>query len=530
LCADLKIDEKIMSFIYTCIEEWPPLAWLATCDPSTRAVEVLHGSRVETRPDWFAEAVWDGDCEQADFDRTDLVFGSGGRLRDDEPIFVSSATTVDRLHSLESNGRIWVSNSLACLLAAVGGRVAPDYDGYFRDFETIIRGIANYHRTVASSAGPVRLTYYDNLCWRNDRLVEFPKPTPRRDFSTFERYRDSVEAILCQLAENARSASRTYSYRLLATISSGYDSPAVAALARRAGLRQTLSFSAARDQRPDSGAEVARRLGLEPIVVDSSLWRRSKLPEVPFLASDAKGEDVYYAGGEDVLDGTLLLTGYGGSRVWNKGSDLLADLERSDQSGLSLCEYRLWAGFLHCPVTYIGGRQTQDLRHISNAAEMAPWDVPGGYSRPICRRVLEEAGVPRQLFGMEKKAASILFFDRNTFLSEGSLADYRSWCRRHLKRSSGPIHLACAGLTAGARAAARGMQSLAGALHAVIPFALLARVRSSGRLTCFANHEQLFAHVFPWALEKAVERYRMRTTASGGCKSPVCLTQASTAG
>jgi hypothetical protein len=497
-----------MSFVYTCMEDWPPLAWLATCDPYTPAVEVLHGAQVETHTDWFAEAAWDSEYEQADFDRTDMVFGTGGRLRDDELIFVSSATTVDRLHSLEANGRVWVSNSLACLLSAVGGRVPPDYRGYFRDFETIIRGITNYHRTITSSAGPVRLTYYDNLSWRSGALVEVPKPNPRRDFSSFERYRNAVESALCRLSENASSPARSHPYRLLATISSGYDSPTVAALARRAGLHQTLSFSASRDQRPDDGAEVARRLGLEPIVVDSMLWKSKKLPEVLFLASDAKGEDVYYAGADDVLASRLLLTGYGGSRVWNKGDDLLADLERSDQSGLSLCEYRLWAAFLHCPLTYIGGRQTHDLRRISNAPEMKPWDVPGSYSRPICRRILEEAGVPRQWFGMEKKAASILFFDRNSFLTETSLADYQAWRQRNLKRSTRPIHLAGARLMAWVRAAARGAQSLAGALHAVFPLGLLARIHASGRLTTFANHEPLFAHVFPWALEKAIERYR----------------------
>jgi hypothetical protein len=513
-----------MNFKYICIEDWPPLAWLATCDPDTATVEVIHGRQVETYPDWFAEAAWDGDYEQADFDRTDLVYGTGGRLRDDELTFVSSATTVDRLHSFQDDGRTYVSNSLACLLAAVDGRVAPHYNGYFRDFETIIHGIGNYHRTVASSAGPVRLTYYNNLRWCDGALVEVPKPNPRRDFATFERYRDEVESALCRLAENAGSPLRSHPYRLLATISSGYDSPAVAALARRAGLRQTLSFSTSRDHRPDSGAEVARRLGLVPIVVDSSLWKSNRLSEVPFLASDAKGEDVYYAGAQDVLAGTLLLTGYGGSRVWDKGKDLLGDLERSDQSGLSLCEYRLWAGFLHCPVTYIGGRQTGDLRRISNDPAMAPWDVSGSYSRPICRRILEEAGVPRPLFGMEKKAASILFFDRNSFLSDASLADYMAWRQRHLPHPAGPVRMVGAGLTACARATVQGLQSLAGALHAVVPISSLRRVRTSGRLTSFVHREQRFAHVFPWALEKAIERYRngaIQARAGGGCQPPV---------
>ena len=498
-----------MNLDYTRLEGWPPLAWLARCRRDTRDIQVAHGSRVETHPDWFAEAVWDGDFEDGGLDRTDLVFGSGGRLRDGSLAFVSSGTTVDRLHSLEAGGSVWVSNSLACLLAGVGASVSPRYRRYFEDFETIIRGFTNYRREVASSAGPVRLTYHHNLLWKDGQLGEVDKPYPKRDFGSFERYREFLESSLCRLADNMRSPLRHHRYELLATISSGYDSPTVAAVARPAGLRQTLSFSQARDQRPDSGAEVARRLGLEPIVIDSTAWQQVPFAEVPFLASDSKGEDVYYRGAEDVLRGRVLLTGYGGSRVWDKGKPPPEYHERSDQSGLSLCEYRLWAGFLHCPVTFLGGRQTADLRRISNAPEMAPWDVPGGYSRPLCRRVLEEAGVPRHLFGMDKKAASILFFDRNSFLSPGSLADYRRW----LERTQGgtlarALRWATGRPAAAGLAGVRGAQSLARAAGRVLPLGLLTRLGSSGRLTRFANYEPLFDHVFPWALDRARQRYQ----------------------
>jgi hypothetical protein len=516
--------EKAMNLSYLPVDEWPPLAWLAVCDGSG-SVSVAHGNRVETHPHWFAEAVWAGAYEQADFDDTDLVFGTGGRLRGEGLVFVSSATVVDRLHALEAHGRTWVSNSLACLLAAVGATVDPHYHRYFHDFESIIGGLTKYRRTLASSAGPVRLTYYDNLAWQAGRLVEVHKPYPKRDFSTFARYRDFLEDTLCRLAENSKAPQRTHPYDLLATISSGYDSPTVAAVARRAGLRQTLSFAQARDGRPDSGAEVARRLGLEPLLIDSRAWQKGTLPEVPFIAADAKGEDVYYGGAAEVLRGRLLLTGYGGSRVWDKGIAPPEHLERSDQSGLSLCEYRLWAGFLHCPVTLLAARQTQDLRNISNSPEMAAWDVPGGYSRPICRRLLEEAGVPRQLFGQEKKAASILFFDRHSFLSPGSLADYQAWRHAHALAGRTPLRLVREGLAAGARTAVRGVQALAGALHRAVPVKLLARLSKSGKLTAFARYERLFAHVFPWALERATERYRCSLPLSRRLEGPLSRRQ-----
>lgn len=483
------------------IDRWPPLAWLAICRADDSCVVVKHGSRVEVNSKWFAEAVWGGDYSAGEFDRTDLVFGSGARVRDDSIVFVPSATTVDRLHWIEQNGCTWVSNSLACVLTAVDGDVDPAYPHYFRDFETIIRGTRDYRRTIDTSAGSVQLAYYENVVWKNGQVTESLKPAARRDFSSFEAYYEFVESALCRIGDNMRSAEREHPYQWLATASSGYDSPTVAAIARAAGLKQTLSFTRDRDHRDDSGAEIARRLGLSPITIDSGAWRGQRDSEIPFIASDSKGEDVYYAGAARVLAGRCLLTGYGGTRVWGKGDAPPEEHQRSDQAGLSLCEFRLWAGFVHCPVTYFGDRQTRDLRAISNSDEMKPWDVPGGYSRPICRRVLEEAGVPRSMFGTEKKAASVLLFDRRSFLSAESLADFRQWLSSNVpnyRRSAAQGAL---------RAAARFVQRTAGAAHRVIPIPLLNRIRQSGRLTVFANQEPLFDHIFPWALEKAKQRY-----------------------
>jgi hypothetical protein len=96
---------------------------------------------------------------------------------------------------------------------------------------------------------------------------------------------------------------------------------------------------------------------------------------------------------------------------------------------LSLTEYRLAIGMLHCPVSFWGVRQIKELHAISNSDEMRPWDVPGDYSRPICRRIVESAGVPRELFGQEKKAAWVLISSGREFLSPSSARDYFEWLR-----------------------------------------------------------------------------------------------------
>ena len=71
-----------------------------------------------------------------------------------------------------------------------------------------------------------------------------------------------------------------------------------------------------------------------------------------------------------------MLTGFHGDMVWDKHAKALApDIIRSDQSGLSLTEYRLWTGFLHLPLPFVGVRQIEDIHAISHDPEMAPWDI-----------------------------------------------------------------------------------------------------------------------------------------------------------
>src|SRR5437870_1870537 len=70
-----------MHFRYTPVPACPPLAWLACGHRGDPTVEVVHGPDVETTPDGFSEAVWDGEFARTGFDETDLVFGSGARRR-----------------------------------------------------------------------------------------------------------------------------------------------------------------------------------------------------------------------------------------------------------------------------------------------------------------------------------------------------------------------------------------------------------------------------------------------------------------
>lgn len=491
---------------YHRVDAWPALAWLARCRGKSDVIDVIHGTRVEVTSEFFCEAVWDGPFEAGDFDRTDVVCGSGGRLRDGIVTFVSAGHTVDRLQMLARDDEYWISNSLTCLLAVVGAQVDPAYPHYFRDFSSIRFGLSRYVRHLATSAGDVRLVYFDNVQWDGKRMDVRPKPELTRDFTSFERYRGFLDDTMQRIATNLGASSRRHPLRMLGTISSGYDSATVVALASKIGLRDLISFEQGVGDDSDSGQEIAACLGLHTTMFHRDAWRQDLFPEVPFLAADAKGEDVFLKGAESVLGGSVLFTGHYGGKVWcMETTGLGPDFERHDQSGLSLTEYRLHAGFIHCPVPYFGARQIADLCRISRSAALARWDFGGRYSKPIARRIVEEAGVPRTAFGMRKKASSVLFFHAQSFLTPTAMAEYLPWLEANVPARRRPS-LWDRVMRGSVASAARAAQLVASRVNRDGPAGDFLH-RAARYAAGWADNEPLFSWVFPWASERARAAY-----------------------
>ena len=104
-------------------------------------------------------------------------------------------------------------------------------------------------------------------------------------------------------------------------------------------------------------------------------------------------------------------------------------------------EFRLRVGFVHLPVPTIGALRTPELRKISRSPAMKPWVISPNYDRPIPRRIVEEAGVPRSWFGQNKKAVGARFFDGpnrspedlRIHLSPSSFRDYQQYFTHHYK-------------------------------------------------------------------------------------------------
>jgi hypothetical protein len=153
----------------------------------------------------------------------------------------------------------------------------------------------------------------------------------------------------------------------------------------------------------------------------------------------------------------------------------------------------------------MGVRQAREINEISKSPDMAPWNVPGKYSKPICRRVVEEAGIPRNLFGVSKKAASVLFDSRIDGLSSATHNEYYTWLCRN---SKGKL------LYAGSRLLEWFHWPYTTTLRGVRKVVRMAPepLRSKGhQLTRWLEDLEcnlsLFRHTCPWAIEKAKERY-----------------------
>lgn len=496
-----------MEINYVHVPDWPPFAWIAIGRSGTSELRFMHGAHVEVAAFGACEAVWDKPFDEGDFDLTDIVAGSGMRVRGTEVVFVSAGSTVDRLQFLVDGDDFYISNSLPCLLAAARAEVSPCYTEYYPDFASVVKGINEYKRSIESSRGPIQLVYFDNVKWDGVTPIVVRKPDCTRSLPDFDAYEKFLKDTMDAVAANMHAPARKRPYEMLGTLSSGYDSTMVTVLAKDAGLRDVLCFDQARKGDDDSGVPNATRLGLNARLVPTTAWRNLDRPEVPFIAANAMGEEVRVKSAEEWLEGRVLMTGYHGDKIWDKQTKKLGpDIVRGDPSGGSLTEYRLWAGFIHCPIPFWAVRQIKDIVRISNSEEMSAWDVPGDYSRPICRRIGEEAGLPRDSFGTRKLAASVMLHDYEHFLTSDSIDDYLQWIRNNREQWR----------DCGRRPpfVSRKILDWDSSLLLMIDRAVVWLKRrpflwrAGHWLDKNHHHHYLRSYIFPWALDRAGERYR----------------------
>jgi len=403
----------------------PKLAWVAEVDRAKGIVTLLHGPLVEVRRNFFIEGVWNGLFQNGEFGETDCVFGTGGILGQESIRFVTSASTTDSLYYAEKGEQVTVSNSLPLLLAYIQDILDPRYPHYDRICLSILDGINDYRRDIPTTRGTVRRQMYRNIDVSREQISESDKRMPPR-FECFKDYRNYLRDNYALIAANARDRARTQSLEIFSTQSKGYDSTAVNGIASAYGIDKVFTVSKAKNdfylahhdegkELDDDGGEICESLGLKYI----RLNRRA-------FAEEFDQESLYYSAIHHNQDANLkdisnhiskvgiLLTGMHGG-IWAPKGNIGAraftdsDLRSGDTGGHGRSEVRLVVGFIHLPLPYIGERRLQDIVNITESTEMDPWRLGNAYDRPIPRRIAEEAGVPRHLFGHSKMGSVVIF-------------------------------------------------------------------------------------------------------------------------
>jgi hypothetical protein len=100
-------------------------------------------------------------------------------------------------------------------------------------------------------------------------------------------------------------------------------------------------------------------------------------------------------------------------------------------------EFRLRVGFVKVAIPFFGAARAEDIDKISNSGEMEFWRLGNDYDKPIPRRILETAGVPRGLFGVRKDGGvgnSLRFLGIRhlaKIMPPGSYRDFRKYYEEH---------------------------------------------------------------------------------------------------
>jgi hypothetical protein len=166
----------------------------------------------------------------------------------------------------------------------------------------------------------------------------------------------------------------------------------------------------------DDGTEICETLGVKFIPINRHAFKEKFDEEYLYYCARHHNQDVNLKEiNHHITNVGILLTGVHGEILCSNdrfvAPPLMEDstLKRLDVAGHGLGELRLVAGFIQVPLPFIGARRKADIVKITESSDMDPWRLGNKYDRPIARRIAEEAGLPRQMFGQSKMGSVVIF-------------------------------------------------------------------------------------------------------------------------
>jgi len=396
----------------------PRLAWVLKLEGNRADVGV--GSRVAVAEDSLFDGGYAFTSDPADLKPDAVYFGSGASWRDGKMTLIAPSHTFEGIWVVESASAVWASNSYPLVVAA-SQPCGFDIRRARLAIRAVFRGVSAGGTEVYRSAD-TRVLRCQNA------FVELGGPSGLSErqqcqalrFSDYETYTEHLRTVLREV--RASFSGNGFS----AHASRGYDSAASAVLAASAGPTSVISVARTCMGQDDDGSIIGELLSLPIHRIDRPV-RQTLVREFPgelvvaetiapadhanvfeFFDGYTIGDEVLSVPNEVVAD-RVVVNGRGGDLMWDAHGAAWNDFVRPDRSshgGGGLSEYRLRAGFANVPLPAVAFNHADVVRRISLDAEMAPWRLGTDYDRPVPRRVIEEAGVPRGLFGERKMHVS----------------------------------------------------------------------------------------------------------------------------
>lgn len=393
----------------------PPMAWIAICNNSI--INVIHGDKVECLKDFFVEGAWDGDFANGDFVNSEWFCGTGAQITGSKIVFSTPSHIIGGIYYIKTNNQITVSNSM-CLLMAYNNLYFDAQHLYETDFNTILKGVKDYKKEIytLNQVGEkvnINVLYYRNLIIDSANECYVTIKPPVKSFSDFGNYSTRLEQAMINTCNNGRDIKRKYKYDLTTTISKGYDAPCCAAIAKKCGCDTAVTFSAEGKYADDCGSEIAKLLGYTNIKEKNpdKFLKREDFIEAYYIAAGELGADISFSAFDDEFKGRIVFTGERGDSVWGRNSSNRNNnfVFNGRLSLLGSVERRLWIGYISIPMPLYGATAWESIYEISNSSAMKKWQLNNSYDRPIPRRILEQLGVPRNSFGIEKHGAGFTY-------------------------------------------------------------------------------------------------------------------------
>lgn len=412
----------------------PALAWGVKVDTTGNAL-VNYGPNVHVFDNGVVEGVWDDDFQKLNFKDASHFFGSGLLLGEDGLTITPPSHFYEGVflfHNYQT-GMSYFSNSLNYVLLENAYLLQDNYEAiatelFEKNNEITAKGVFKVSTELCNTKDyAIHVFYYHNVLITEKGCSIKPKQPPVPQYKNFDQYRAYLLKVLHKLNDNANSPIRVQKYPSLATLSSGYDSSAVAALLVDVGQVEAVTIDVNIAGNEDSGLELAGYLGIpctpcsHPLAIEDRIANLGTFNYTDdfadetseFLATVGHGDDIVLKAFDEYLGGKTVYTGHSGDDVWSFKSLDFIGIPVDIINAKSLSEYRLRKNFFHVPLPVIGAVYPFILHKINFELNTRKFWVDDNYNRPIPRRIVEEKGVPRGAFAKSKRSTNPYILNTN---------------------------------------------------------------------------------------------------------------------